>query len=209
MKTNQKNKQARKREIFFQRFMILMMIMVSTALVGCNTINDPDDDNGGNGKGRTLTAEEMKVKGAWGSVHGIPSGYVFAYSTPDYYVEKWQKGGSVFSFYVYDDNGTGHFAYSSNSGYGWSTYNWKVSGNKIHYSKNVGNNWTNGVQTAKNKKFDDDFVYFKVTVNDKGEPVLRTLKPETVEIFKPGETIDGVLSDPYGWVYYSEYDKLE
>ena len=162
-------------------------------------------------EGRTLTAEEKKLLVAWGSVRGVASGYVFSHSTPESYVYKWQQGGAVFSVYVYNDDGTGHFAYSSSvsGSYGWTTWNWRVEGNKIHYSKNVGNNWVNGVQVAKDKKFDDDFVYFKVTVNDKGEPVLRTLKPETVASFKPGETIDNVLSDPYAWYYYSEYDKLE
>ena len=185
---------------------IVACLAVTTMFASCGGNKDDDD---GNGKDRVLTAEEKKVKGAWGSVSGIPTGYVFAYSTPDGYVEKWQKGGYVFSFYVYDDNGKGHFAYSSSSGYGWSTFNWRIEGNKIYHTKNVGTNWVNGVQVAKDKKFDDSFVYFKVTVNYHGNPVLRTMQAERANNLKPGETIDSVLSDHFAWANYSEYDKLE
>ena len=48
----------------FQRFMILMAVIVSTALVGCDTVNDPDDDKGG-GSSTTLNAYEKKLVGTW------------------------------------------------------------------------------------------------------------------------------------------------
>jgi len=67
MKTHQKNKKTNEQpngKVYFQRLMILMVaIMASTALVGCDIINDGDDPDD---PGSTTTGKiDQKLVGEW------------------------------------------------------------------------------------------------------------------------------------------------